>query len=191
VGAGGQLSPTLQYIVASIGAGSLNVCVTNPLWVVKTRLQTQSMPQAFRGSHHSHTTDYKSTFDALAQMTRKEGVRGLYSGLVPSMIGVAHVAIQFPLYEALKTDAAALRGCEQDCLSAPDLVALSSLAKMVASTATYPHEVIRSQMHVSKGGAMGVRAVCVRVRSETPQPLLLRSFQPDLPAGFGFPLWAA
>jgi Mitochondrial carrier protein len=177
---GGQLSPTLQYIAASVGAGSLNVCVTNPLWVVKTRLQTQNMPKEFRGSHHSHTTNYKSTFDALAQMTRKEGVRGLYSGLVPSIIGVAHVAIQFPLYEALKKRAGALRGCEQDCLSAPDLVALSSLAKMVASTATYPHEVIRSQMHVSKGGAMGVRAVCVRVRSQTLQP---RQLRPDPPQG--------
>ena len=167
--AGGHLSPTLQYILASVGAGSLNVCVTNPLWVVKTRLQTQAMPAQFRIAS-GHKTNYKGTLDALMTMMRREGMQGMYAGLVPSMIGIAHVAIQFPLYEALKMHAAALRKCEQDQLTATDLVGLSSLAKMVASTATYPHEVIRSQMHVSKAGALGVRAVCMRVRL-----LLLRS----------------
>ena len=162
--AGAQLSPTIQYILASIGAGSINVCVTNPLWVVKTRLQTQSMPKELRIANF-HATNYTGTFDALSTLLRKEGMRGMYAGLVPSFIGIAHVAIQFPLYEALKQQAGRIRGRDADNLTAADLVVLSSAAKMVASTATYPHEVIRSQMHISKAGAVGVRDVCVRVRS--------------------------
>jgi solute carrier family 25 (mitochondrial folate transporter), member 32 len=160
--AGAQLSPTMQYIVASVGAGAANVVVTNPLWVVKTRLQTQSMPAAYR-MQSNQITDYKGTFDALRTMMQREGVRGLYAGLIPSLIGIAHVGIQFPLYESLKATVATQRGCQPDCLAAGDLVVLSSVAKMVASMATYPHEVIRSQMHVSKAGALGIRDVCIRV----------------------------
>lgn len=70
-------------------------------------------------------------------IAKHEGIRGFYKGLAPSLIGVSHVAIQFPLYERLKsllTEANAQS-------STANILLASAVSKMVASTTTYPHEV--------------------------------------------------
>lgn len=46
----------------------------------------------------------------------------LRSGLLPSLIGVAHVAIQFPLYEAIKARMAQRQSCDASELHVSDLV---------------------------------------------------------------------
>ena len=45
---------------------------------------------------------YRHTLDAGLTIWRTEGVRAFYRGLVPSLLGILHVAVQFPLYEQLK-----------------------------------------------------------------------------------------
>jgi hypothetical protein len=60
----------------------------------------------------------------------------------------------------LQLSAANRRGVRTDELSASELVVTSAFSKMVASTITYPHEVVRSYMHVT--GAQGAGGLCVR-----------------------------
>lgn len=55
-------------------AGILQV-VTNPLWVAKTRLQTQHMQLQWRRQQGAL---YTGAFNALLRMTREEGLLGLY-----------------------------------------------------------------------------------------------------------------
>lgn len=42
------------------------------------------------------------TLDAARTIYRSEGIKAFYRGLLPSLLGIAHVAVQFPLYEQLK-----------------------------------------------------------------------------------------
>lgn len=41
--------------------------------------------------------------DALVKVYKMEGIRGLYRGFIPGMFGVSHGAIQFMMYEEMKT----------------------------------------------------------------------------------------
>ncbi|GJJ75942.1 hypothetical protein EMPS_08300 [Entomortierella parvispora] len=88
----GRLGPS-QHMVASTLGGALTAVVTNPLWVIKTRMCTtkKSTPGA-----------YQNLAQGLVTLVRAEGVQGLYRGIVPALFGVSHGAIQFMAYEQLK-----------------------------------------------------------------------------------------
>ena len=45
---------------------------------------------------------YKGIVDATIRICREEGVKTMYTGLVPSLLLTSHAAIQFVIYEKLK-----------------------------------------------------------------------------------------
>jgi solute carrier family 25 folate transporter 32 len=172
--AGDEALPHGAHVAAAAGAGAATVLSTNPLWVAKTRLQVQTaagLRYRLGGAGGVPTTwhsrPYGGTANCLRRMWAEEGLRGLYSGLGPSLVGIFHVMIQFPAYEAAKAALSERQGCAPDELGTSALVAASSISKMVASVVTYPHEVVRARMHVEGSGPFGgVGRICATVWAE-------------------------
>ncbi|KAK5110761.1 hypothetical protein LTR62_005638 [Meristemomyces frigidus] len=138
-------------VYASVTAGACSTLVTNPIWVIKTRLMSQIGPSSSNGARLPWG-NYTSTMDAARQMYRAEGMRVFYAGLAPAMFGLTHVAIQFPLYEYFKQKFTGLEMGESPTTTGNEgkntagILAATFLSKVCATCATYPHEVVRTRM---------------------------------------------
>ncbi|KAI5122462.1 hypothetical protein M0805_008773 [Coniferiporia weirii] len=129
--------PWSLHILSAMAAGATSTVCTNPLWVIKTRFMTQP----------SHEGRYRNTLDAFLTIYRSEGISAFYRGLFPSLLGITHVAVQFPLYEKLKFWA---QSDSSVPLTTSQILGCSGVAKMCASLATYPHEVVRTRLQTQR-----------------------------------------
>ena len=118
-------------------AGVLTAICTNPIWVIKTRMLSTSS---------THEGAYSSIFDGTRQIYRSEGIVGFYRGLVPSLFGVSHGALQFMTYEQMKKYQSARRVRQQGDLTNFDYLVFSGFSKLFAGSVTYPYQVVRSRL---------------------------------------------
>lgn len=75
------LQSSYNFALGSV-AGAFGAFMVYPIDLVKTRLQNQ------RGAQPGQRL-YKNSLDCFQKVIRNEGFRGLYSGVVPQLIGVA------------------------------------------------------------------------------------------------------
>lgn len=152
-------SEFLSHSMSALSAGAISTTVTNPIWVIKTRLMLQS------GKDIKGMTHYKNTLDAFVKIYKHEGIKSFYSGLVPSLFGLLHVAIHFPVYEQLKkilhcypykdprlaSDSSSPENIDNQSSQLGQLgrlILASCGSKMIASTLTYPHEILRTGLQL-------------------------------------------
>ncbi|KAF2087598.1 mitochondrial carrier [Saccharata proteae CBS 121410] len=144
-----------DYFLASGISGILTAVCTNPIWVIKTRMLSTggNDPRAYRGIR-----------DGTAQIMRSEGLKGFYRGLLPSLFGVSHGAIQFMAYEQLKHYRGSQIGGKSE-LSNWDYLYLSAVSKVFAGSITYPYQVVRSRLQTYDAGSAyrGVRDVVTQL----------------------------
>ena len=152
--------PSYLHLISAAEAGLVVSLATNPIWVVKTRLQLQSRAPAAAAAKTA-PPPYRGFIDALTQIARAEGVAGLYKGLSPSLFLVSHGALQFTAYERLKRIAVHARASSSstdaragDEPSAFECAWLGVASKLFASAITYPSQVVRARMQ-QRGGAEG------------------------------------
>jgi len=88
---------------------------------------------------------YRSISHGVLEIMRNEGIKGFWRGLVPSLFGISHGAVQFAAYENLKNWRGAQRG-DKSKLSNLDYLLLSGASKIFAGSITYPYQVVRVRL---------------------------------------------
>uniref|UniRef100_A0A8C6XXS6 Solute carrier family 25 member 33 n=1 Tax=Naja naja TaxID=35670 RepID=A0A8C6XXS6_NAJNA len=132
------------HMISAACAGITSATLTNPIWLVKTRMQLER-----RGRNERCT----SALQCAMRVYYREGLRGFYRGVTASYAGVTETVIHFVLYEALKqrlrehqlllTPSVVLSPSGQDFCG---LMAAAAVSKACASCIAYPHEVVRTRL---------------------------------------------
>ncbi|KAF2397498.1 mitochondrial carrier protein-like protein rim2 [Trichodelitschia bisporula] len=139
------------HLIAAASAGLITGTATNPIWLVKTRLQLDKSHAREGGGR-----EYKNALDCVVKTVRHEGIRGLYRGLSASYLGVSESTLQWVLYEQGKRKLALreerlvasgrLRTAWDDTVSYTGNMFVAGSAKLFAAIITYPHEVVRTRL---------------------------------------------
>lgn len=160
------------HLSAGVAAGVATSTATNPIWMVKTRLQLDKNVAAAAAASSSSATEgtsttaathrkYKNSVDCIRQIVRDEGVRGLYKGMSASYLGVVESTMHWMLYEQIK--AGLVRREERIQLSGREKTwwdrtvdwtgkfGAAGSAKLVAAVIAYPHEVCSHSLPLSSG----------------------------------------
>lgn len=134
-------------LLSGLAAGISGNTLTNPIWLVRTRMQLLADSTAGQKVYSGYR-------DAIATIAKEEGIAGFYKGIFASYWGCVEGSIQFLLYEQIKTRMLerenrrrSMNGLPPtDHLSHKSYFAAAACAKCVASITTYPHEVARTRL---------------------------------------------
>ena len=147
------LGPYLQEgspansLLAGLLGGLASNSVSNPIWMVRTRMQLLADTSAGQRSYAGYR-------DAIRTIFQQEGVAGFYKGIQASYWGCTEGAIQFLIYEQCKTRLLRRHNARRATQGLPPAAELSratifwsaAVAKMLAACTTYPHEVARTRL---------------------------------------------
>jgi solute carrier family 25 folate transporter 32 len=98
------LTPWDNFSLA-VCSGAAMVALTNPIWLIKLRMQLQmkKASEALSRSQHPQQMElYTGMVDAARKIVRDEGFWALYKGSVPALLLTSHGGVQFVVYEFLR-----------------------------------------------------------------------------------------
>ncbi|XP_057974621.1 peroxisomal nicotinamide adenine dinucleotide carrier-like isoform X2 [Malania oleifera] len=150
--------------VAAI-AGSLNVLLTNPIWILVTRMQTHT--QAERKIMEAKEAALREAFESglIDSSSLQEKLTEIHT-VKPSPYGMLHAvcnpSIQFMIYESSLKHLRAKRATNKQGLknvTALEVFLLGALAKLGATISTYPLLVVKSRLQAKQeiGGSNSLR----------------------------------
>jgi len=124
------------HVLSAASAGFISSCATNPIWLVKTRLQldrsNSSLPMVIR------------------RIYAEGGLLSFWKGLTASWWGISETVIHFVIYESLKKSLADYQNKKKDSdktiLDFVGFMACGATSKTCATCVAYPHEVARTRL---------------------------------------------
>lgn len=155
-----------SLLTASL-AGMGNVLLTNPIWMIATRMQSyrnlrkheESMNKLAsteeEGSVGSEPSSSPPTPLAVAKMVYKEyGISGFWNGVTASLVMVINPTIQYAMYEWLMSLNKNMKNVKRKSKtvrpSTMEIFILSALSKAGATVITYPLMTVKTRMMAAR-----------------------------------------
>ena len=144
-------------------AGSATVLITNPIWVVNTRMtarRSESEEQVLPGSKPAKSP---STLGTLLSIIRDEGFSRLFAGVMPALVLVINPILQYTFFDQMKNMLEKKRR-----VTPTDAFYLGAFGKLLATSITYPYITVKSRAHVANKDAPkeGMTATLKRIYNE-------------------------
>jgi len=126
------------HMTSAASAGFVSCTATNPIWLVKTRLQLSKESMTVR--------------QCMKNIWATSGFQGFYKGITASYVGISETIVHFVIYEFFKAQ------IKQRRLSDPlyddsfdrsiffQYMIASAASKSCACAIAYPHEVARTRL---------------------------------------------
>eukprot|EP00744_Colponema_vietnamica_P017399 GILI01024444.1.p1 GENE.GILI01024444.1~~GILI01024444.1.p1 ORF type:complete len:327 (-),score=25.93 GILI01024444.1:135-1115(-) len=124
--------------VVSIFASTTSSVLTTPIFLVKTRMQVEDRSKA---AGQQYYTTFRSSFHRIVTTT---GYLSLWRGLSAQLLLGVPNALNFPMYDTIK--AWRLRQTHTDFLTNNEVLACSTVTKMLLMTMTHPLFVLKTRL---------------------------------------------
>jgi solute carrier family 25 folate transporter 32 len=135
-GAEGKKLNAIDHLQCAAAAGVASAFLTNPIWMVKTRVQIQK------------TTGKPASAASIAlDIVRREGFFALYRGIGPALWLVSNGALQFMAYEQLKMFAIARLVDSEKELHSSHFLVMGAASKTFSTLITYPLQVTKARLY--------------------------------------------
>lgn len=148
----GIVKSSNAYFTSALVSGLSTSFITNPIWVLKTRILSTRADQS----------PYSSIFNSFKYVYARDGLRGFWAGFFPGLFGIAQATVQFSLYQIMRDsrlhDQKKKFIIEAEATSQPipmsttlatiDYLSLSAFSKIVSTSIFYPYQVIRANLQV-------------------------------------------
>lgn len=135
---------TVESMLAGALAGSATVLITNPIWVVNTRMTARKADGDEHTLPGAPPAKKPSTLGTLLALLRDEGPARLFAGVMPALVLVINPILQYTVFEQLKNMLERKRR-----VTPTDAFYLGALGKLLATSITYPYITLKSRMHVA------------------------------------------
>ncbi|RKP09012.1 mitochondrial carrier domain-containing protein, partial [Thamnocephalis sphaerospora] len=123
--------------------GAATVIITNPIWVVNTRMTTRK-----DSIDEGNTPGTSHTRRTIMRILREDGPLAFWQGVVPALILVINPIIQYTVFEQTKNRLAASRR-----LQGWHFFLLGAISKLAATSITYPYIVVKARMQMKQSSS--------------------------------------
>jgi adenine nucleotide transporter 17 len=140
-------------MIAGALAGSATVLITNPIWVINTRMTARQSPTSSLPTpsvQSSPPPKKPSTLQTIRTLFATEGPTALFAGVLPALVLVINPILQYTIFEQLRDVLSQRRR-----VTPRDAFVLGALGKLLATSITYPYITVKSRMHVATAAKEG------------------------------------